>query len=153
MAHSKTFWPVVRLVVALRRTSMAQLAAAAGVSNAYFSACASGNVAPADDRVARIAETLQVSVDVLMSPETMQHIEDALAGRAVLRARAMAHADENVRLRAAVEACDRFFRETMPQMNVVASVLDANAIAAWNAAEVAAARVIGPRPAGTGARE
>lgn len=37
----------------------------------------------------------------------------------------------------AVAACDRFFREAMPLMNVRNSALDANAIDAWNRAEIA----------------
>ena len=37
----------------------------------------------------------------------------------------------------AVAACDRFFRISMPQMNVRDSALDAEAIDVWNRAEVA----------------
>jgi hypothetical protein len=40
----------------------------------------------------------------------------------------------------AVEAADRFFREAMPQMNIKQSALDANAIDAWNKAEIAIAK-------------
>jgi|GEM_PF-3437225 len=40
----------------------------------------------------------------------------------------------------AVRACDRFFRESMPLMNVANSCLDANAIDAWNKAEIANAK-------------
>lgn len=44
-------------------------------------------------------------------------------------------------LRAGVlEASDRFFREAMPKMNIAKSPLDANAIVAWNEAELAIAR-------------
>jgi enoyl-[acyl-carrier-protein] reductase (NADH) len=44
--------------------------------------------------------------------------------------------------KAAVEAADRFFREAMPQMNVKQSALDANAIDAWNKAEIAIAKAM-----------
>lgn len=37
----------------------------------------------------------------------------------------------------AVIAADRFFREAMPKMNIADSFLDANAIDAWNKAELA----------------
>lgn len=43
-------------------------------------------------------------------------------------------------LREAHKACDRFFREAMPQINIGASAMDANAIDAWNMAEVKTAR-------------
>ena len=39
-----------------------------------------------------------------------------------------------------VVACDRFFREAMPKMNVADSALDANAIDAWNKAEIAVSK-------------
>lgn len=38
-----------------------------------------------------------------------------------------------------IRACDKFFKEAMPKMNVKDSFLDANAIDAWNKAEVAIA--------------
>lgn len=55
--------------------------------------------------------------------------------------------DENEALTAQVEAkdamlaaCERFFREAMPQINIRASAMDANAIDAWNLAELAIQR-------------
>lgn len=39
----------------------------------------------------------------------------------------------------AVEACERFFAVAIPQMNVRDSALDADAIEAWNKAELAVA--------------
>lgn len=42
----------------------------------------------------------------------------------------------------AVRAADTFFRVAMPKMNVGASALDAEAIAAWNAAEIAVSKAL-----------
>lgn len=56
---------------------------------------------------------------------------------------ALATARQEVeKVREAIVACDRFFREAMPKMNVAGSALDANAIDAWNMAEVHVARAI-----------
>ena len=44
------------------------------------------------------------------------------------------------RLREVFAACDRFFREAMPKMNIGQSALDANAIDAWNKAEIVMSR-------------
>jgi hypothetical protein len=45
-------------------------------------------------------------------------------------------------LREAIIATDRFFREAMPKMNIKDSCLDANAIDAWNKAEIAVSRAV-----------
>lgn len=45
-------------------------------------------------------------------------------------------------LRGAVLAADRFFREAMPQINIADSCLDANAIDAWNKAELAISKAM-----------
>lgn len=42
----------------------------------------------------------------------------------------------------AIKAAHRFFREAMPQINIKDSAMDANAIDAWNKAEIAISRVI-----------
>lgn len=49
----------------------------------------------------------------------------------------MTPAERNAVLEEAAAAADRFFREAMPLMNIRDSALDANAIDAWNKAEIA----------------
>ncbi|WP_156478008.1 hypothetical protein [Acetobacter malorum] len=46
------------------------------------------------------------------------------------------------RQHAAIRAAHRFFREAMPQINIKSSAMDANAIDAWNKAEIAIGRAM-----------
>ena len=53
----------------------------------------------------------------------------------------------------ALTAADRFFREAMPKMNIADSFLDANAIDAWNKAELAISAALRALSSGEASRD